>query len=279
MKLSFSSLGCPEWSFDTILERAHSYGYDGIAFRGVAGELDLAKVPEFAPARRVETRRRLADQNLRPEMMLASTRLVLASAGEREAGLASAKEHIDIAADLGAPFVRVFGGPLPDGCTREQARDWAVEGLRSLGDYAAGTGVVPLLETHDDFSKTDRIAEVLELADHPHVGILWDIHHPFRIGGERIADSWARVSKWTRHCDIKDSRVDTTARLGYRYVLIGEGETPLTEALQLLKAARYHGSYTFEWEKKWHPELQEPEIALPDYIAKMKKFGQELHLD
>ena len=30
-----------------------------------------------------------------------------------------------------------------------------------------------------------------------------------------------------------------------------------------LHAQGYDGWYTFEWEKRWHPELAEPEIALP----------------
>ena len=55
MKLSFSTLGCPNWSFDEILLRANQYGYDGVAFRGLGGEFDLTKVPEFSP-RHVQTR-------------------------------------------------------------------------------------------------------------------------------------------------------------------------------------------------------------------------------
>ena len=49
MKLSFSTLGCPGWSFGEIVLRASQYGYEGVAFRGLGGQLDLTKVPEFFP--------------------------------------------------------------------------------------------------------------------------------------------------------------------------------------------------------------------------------------
>ena len=55
MKLSFSTLGCPAWSYQDILRRAAEYGFNGIAIRGLNGELDLVKVDEFQPTRRAET--------------------------------------------------------------------------------------------------------------------------------------------------------------------------------------------------------------------------------
>lgn len=273
MKLSFSTLGAPDWTFDEILRNGRDYGFDGVAFRGVRRELDLTKVPEFAPDQRKETVARLHDACLRPEMLLTSTRLVLASEGDRHAGLQSARDHIDLAADLGVPYVRVFGGLLPEGASREQARDWAVAGLRVLGEYGLSRQVMPLLETHDDFANTERLIEVMESVRHPNVGVLWDIHHPFRIGGERVADTWNRICRWVRSVDVKDSKVDPTARLGYRYVPIGKGDVPLAEALALLKPAGYDGTYTFEWEKLWHSDIPDAHMAFPDYVRKMRQLS------
>ncbi|MEO5907985.1 MAG: twin-arginine translocation signal domain-containing protein, partial [Ginsengibacter sp.] len=38
--LSFSTLGCPDWSFETILDFAVSKDYNGIEIRGIKRELD-----------------------------------------------------------------------------------------------------------------------------------------------------------------------------------------------------------------------------------------------
>jgi hypothetical protein len=40
--------------------------------------------------------------------------------------------------------------------------------------------------------------------------------------------------------------------------------------ISLLQQNGYEGYYTFEWEKKWHPELEGGEVAFPQYVEYMK---------
>ena len=96
--------------------------------------------------------------------------------------------------------------------------------LRDLGDHAATRGVKVLIESHDDWVVPAFLRRALEAADHPNIGALWDIHHPYRIAGISINDAWEALGPWVAAIDVKDSREDFTARLGYRYVKIGEGE-------------------------------------------------------
>jgi sugar phosphate isomerase/epimerase len=265
MRLAFSTLGCPQWSFAEILANGRRYGFDGVAFRGVMGELDLTKVPEFAPAERSRSRERMQEAGLEPSMILTSTKLLVANSRELGDSLTSARAHIDLAADLGAPAIRVFGGPLQVGLSRTAAIKRAAERLRLLGDYAAGKGVLVLLETHDDFTDPLLVRRVMEATSHPAVGVLWDIHHPFRLLELPVANAWRDVGPFVRACDVKDSVVDDSARLGYRYVKIGEGELPLDEALTLLRKARYDGWLAFEWEKMWHPDIADPHESFPHF--------------
>jgi sugar phosphate isomerase/epimerase len=271
MKLSFSTLGCPQWSFEQILENGRQYGFDAVAFRGVLAQLDLTKVPEFAPAERAHSRARLRAAGLEPSMLLTSTRLMVANKDELEAGLRSAEAHIDLAADLGAPSIRVFGGPLEVGLSRAEAVRRAAERLRRLGDHAATRDIVVLLETHDDFTDPALVRRIMEATAHPAVGVLWDIHHPFRMLEVPLDAAWREVGPWVKSCDIKDSVTDISARLGYRYVELGSGELPLDEALTLLRSVGYDGALTFEWEKLWHPELAEPEQSFPAFIRVMRE--------
>jgi hypothetical protein len=32
---------------------------------------------------------------------------------------------------------------------------------------------------------------------------------------------------------------------------------------------------SLEWEKKWHPEIEEPEVALPQYVMVMRDYIKE----
>jgi hypothetical protein len=44
------------------------------------------------------------------------------------------------------------------------------------------------------------------------------------------------------------------------------------EQVAVLAKAGYKGYYCFEWEKKWHPEIEEPEVAFPHYAKTMAKY-------
>lgn len=270
MKLSFSTLGCPNWSFDEIVLRASQYGYDGVAFRGIGGELDLTKVPEFFPPALANTGHRLKEAGLATSMVLTSAVMMIAEPEKLEASLQLGQSHIDIACALECPYIRVFGGQMPVGISHAAAVRRAGERLHRLGDYAAQRGVDVLIETHDDWVVTSRLRRAVEAADHPNVGVLWDVHHPVRIAGESVAQVWANIGPWVRSVDIKDSITDFEARLGYQYVQIGDGEIPLKDALRILKAAGFDGWLTFEWEKVWHPNLADPSVAFPEFIARIR---------
>ena len=50
LRLSFSTLGCPDWDLNRIMDFAVQYGYKGIEVRGLQRELDLTKCKEFNSA-------------------------------------------------------------------------------------------------------------------------------------------------------------------------------------------------------------------------------------
>jgi sugar phosphate isomerase/epimerase len=59
-------------------------------------------------------------------------------------------------------------------------------------------------------------------------------------------------------------------------VLPGEGQLPLAESIALLHASGYDGWLQFEHEKRWHPELLEPEVAFPAFTAWARKLVASL---
>jgi hypothetical protein len=55
LKLSFSTLGCPDWSFDKIIDFARDNQYSGIEVRGILRQMDLTLVPEFSNSEAIMT--------------------------------------------------------------------------------------------------------------------------------------------------------------------------------------------------------------------------------
>jgi sugar phosphate isomerase/epimerase len=54
-------------------------------------------------------------------------------------------------------------------------------------------------------------------------------------------------------------------------VLTGEGKLPLREIVEELQELGYGGFLSFEWERKWRPQLAEPEIAIPQFARWFRK--------
>ena len=105
-------------------------------------------------------------------------------------------------------------------------------------------------------------------ATHPNVGLVWDISNMWTITKESPAQAYQKLKKYIRHTHIKDAKL-VDGKL--QYTLLGQGDVPIFEAIDVLAKDRYKGFYSFEWEKMWHPEIAEPEIALADYPKKMKQ--------
>ena len=57
---------------------------------------------------------------------------------------------------------------------------------------------------------------------------------------------------------------------GVGYCLLGQGSVPIVEVLQLLANGGYDGWIAFEWEKRRHLEIEELEVALPDFVRALR---------
>ena len=93
----------------------------------------------------------------------------------RQKEITFAKKWIDIADQLGAGHVRVFGGGIAPGATEAQAVDWAVEVYKPALDYAGSKGILLGLEDDDELTRTsDQLFTILKKVDHPFARINLD---------------------------------------------------------------------------------------------------------
>jgi sugar phosphate isomerase/epimerase len=75
---------------------------------------------------------------------------------------------------------------------------------------------------------------------------------------------------------VKDARRSAGHKGGWQLVLLGEGEVPNQEIIGLLAARGYGGYISVEWEKYWHPEIDEAKIALPQYLKVLEEWVQDI---
>ncbi len=287
MKLSASTLGCLKWDLPTILARLREYGFDGIDFRGLGTELKLWLLPEFstgiAAAAALIQDHGLAVSCVSSGVLLTDT---------RPEGLAAGNEEIartaEICAGLGCSQIRVFGGSLnlADGATegdRERVVASVAERVAALADRARTIAPLDLLiETHDAWTSSVHMAAVLERTNRPDVACCWDVKHTYWTGHEVPEVTWQRIGRWVRNTHWKDGRrcLDGKERFGRDLrdsgllCPMGEGVIPLADCQELLATVGYDGWYTLEWEKRWHPHIEEAEIAFPQFVRYLRTLAE-----
>jgi sugar phosphate isomerase/epimerase len=258
LPLGFSTLGSPAWSLRDILGFAERNGFAAIELRGLQEFVDITQHPDLAPERLVALRQNLADRGVAIVCLGASARMHDLDAAQMD----EVSRYIDLARALGTPYVRVFGDRYVPGEAKTATHERIAANLRRLGERAGDHGVTLLIESHGDFTSSASLLDILARADSEAVALLWDAHHTFVQSGEAPAETVRQLGRWIRHTHLKDS---VPAANGRRYVLTGTGEVPVRQQVEVLAQAGYRGFYSFEWEKRWHPEIEEPEVAIRHY--------------
>ena len=263
MRISFSTLACPTWNVNQVIDAAVQYGFDGIELRFIENDDRLWERPEFKGAGLAATKRRLSDAGLRISCVDTSCFFHHPDAQKRQASLEMGQAMIQLAAALSAPSIRVFGDRVQPGATRAATMEWVAQGVGTLGEYGRSYKVETWLETHGDFACTADTVQILQAAGSQNAGAIWDPLNSFSEFGEDPSAGIVTLGARLRHTHIKDARKGTTP---WEPVLTGTGDFPATRVVQLLRERDFKGFISFEWEKRWHPQIPEPEVALPQFM-------------
>ncbi|MEV5396731.1 sugar phosphate isomerase/epimerase family protein [Streptomyces cellulosae] len=241
MKLAFSTLGVPGLPLPEVTALATSHGYHGVELRAHPEEpvhtgLTAEQRADVAAAFKA------AGLNILGVAGYAR----VAAPGDDEPVLTEVRALIDLARDIGAPYVRVFPGG-GDEQSAEEADATAARRLGTAAEYAADRGVRILLETHDSHRTGADAMRVLGLVGHRQVGALWDVMHTW-LGGEQPVDSFAALSPHLGYVQVKDiaSAEDKTP------VALGAGVLPLTDVVEVLSRNGWDGWLCWEYEARWY---------------------------
>ncbi len=262
MKLAFSTLGCPGWSWDEIFAAAKDLGMDGIEIRGIEDEMFAPATRPFRPENLDATKARLAEAGLEVPMLTSACCL---GAGDTAAFVEEAKAYVDLAVRAGSQYVRVMCTATPQPV--ETDLPLAKRLYRELAEYAGGTGVGVLIETNGVLADSSVLKKFLEGIPEENIGVLWDIHHPFRYFGESPEKTCANVGRYVRYIHVKDSIMGSK---GVEYRMMGYGDVPVYDTLSLLQKEGYDGFISLEWVKRWCPDLEEPGIVFAHYANYMR---------
>jgi len=264
MRFSFMTFSCPELPWGEVLDVAARFGYDGVEPRAQAGHAHGVE-PDASPARRAELRKMAEDAGIAVACLATSCSYTAADPAELARKMDDTRALIALARDIGAPAMRVFGGKIPDGTSRDHAEKQLADCLAALAPDAAAAGVTLCVETHDSWCDARILARVLHAVGHPSVQANWDIMHPVNVAGMTIDEAFAALGPHVRHVHFHDGRRDASGRLGL--CPVGEGIIDHRRAIELLRGIGYGGFLSGEW-INWEPW----QTHLPRELATMRSY-------
>ncbi|GAB2822387.1 sugar phosphate isomerase/epimerase family protein [Streptomyces daliensis] len=225
MRLAFSTLGVPGLPIREVARLAADNGFHGVELRAHPEE---PVHPGLGLAERVDVVEEFKAAGV--EILAVAGYARVAAPGEDDPVLAEVRSLLELARDLGAPFVRVFPGGGDSGA--EEADATAARRLAKAAPLAADLGVRVLLETHDSHGTGADAARVVGAVGHASAGVLWDVMHTWR-GGEAPQDTHRVLAPYLGYVQVKDipSAEDTTP------LPPGQGVLPLGEVVELLTRA------------------------------------------
>ncbi len=266
MKLSFSTLGCPDFTWPEIYSMAKDFGFDGIEMRGLGGDIFDIRAKPFSAEGLAETISTL--KKLRLEIPCLSSGCCLKYADKAEENHRELMAYIDLAAKLKTPYIRVLGdiAPMPQG---EVDDETVIKALRRIVPYAEEKGVTLLVETNGVYADTKRLLNLLTSIESDNVAALWDLHHPYRYAGESAEKTVQTLGSLIKYTHIKDSVMED-GKASYR--MMGEGDLPIEDFMLALRSINYDGYVSLEWVKSYAPDLSDPGIVFPQYANFMSQY-------
>ncbi len=233
---------CPDWTLDEIIVAMKKHGYTGLEPRI---EWDHASGIEvsLSPDKRKEYRDKMESEALQFCAIATGVRMAEPDLQIRSQHIETLRQSIDLAADLGAPYIRTFGGEYDTSVELSPVIDYVVEGYRQVLDYADQRDITLLMEVHDVWCHSAPVRTVIERTNHKRLAALWDMMHPMR-KQETPLETFTNLGQHTQHVHIHDAVYTDEGKL--KITPLGEGLFDPTEPIHLLLQTGYDGYYSIE---------------------------------
>ena len=230
MKLSITTYNIfRDWNIETLCAELPKAGVEGVEFRISSGhkhDVDLTMSKEA----RAEVKAKLAAAGLCTCSIAIGCRFHMADAKELRENIDGATQAIELAADLGAPRIRVFGNNVVDGVHPDDTAMQVGRALRELGPTGERAGVDVLLEMHGDFNDWRLNKKAVEFANHRAVATLYNCDRRDVVNGS-VGTVWLEMKRDIRHIHFHDLLAD---------------DYPYTELFGLLAEDGYSGFMSME---------------------------------
>jgi sugar phosphate isomerase/epimerase len=214
-----------DWDVPTIIKNCAETKFEGVELRtGHAHGVEIT----LSPQQRSEVKKRIADSPVRIAQLGSTYEFHSLDPAVVRKNIEGCKAYIQLAADVGAPAVKVRPNGLQTkaGVPVEQTLEQIGKALHELGQAGADQNIEVRVEVHGSgTSRPAYIQKIMEIADHPLVTVNWNSNQTDMEGGT-LEENFARLAKKVRHVHMRDLFVE---------------EYPWRKLLSLLSGIKFSG--------------------------------------
>jgi hypothetical protein len=190
-----------DWDIATIIKNCEATGYEAVELRTTHKH---GVEPALTKAQRTEVKQRFADSKVRLLSLGSVCEFHAADSKVVRQNIDECKRFVELAHDIGALGVKVRPNGLPKDVPEAKTLEQIGQSLRECGAAAQGSAVEIWVEVHGAETQVPaRMRRMMEIADHPHVGICWNSNPPDVENGS-VKKSFALLKPWLRNAHINE---------------------------------------------------------------------------
>ncbi len=265
MKLSFSTKGWHNNSFEEFCDVAIDLGFHGIELHNIYNKLFTEKDGAFHNYTAASTLRRLYDKKL--QIPCIDTISDISDFENHDKALSEINSCIEIAENLHIPYIRLKAYFKEE---KQEVTTKIIEFIENVLPQAENKGITILLETSGLFAKTAELRDILNIFASDNLGALWNLSAAYYEGCETPEEVIKNLGAYVKHVHLSDA-IKTPD--GIEYCLAGEGELPIKELMLALRSVNYDSFISLVWDPSWCEELDDMEIIFSQFTNFMKQFN------
>jgi len=161
-----------DWDVPTIIQNCTKTGFQGVELRTThAHKVEV----ELSLTERTEVAKMFTDSAVELAGLGSAFDYHSSNANIVRHNIEGTKEYTKLAADVGAPGVKVRPNGFPDDVTEDKTLEQIGLSLRECGEFASDYGVEIRLEVHGrGTSELRHIRTIMDIADHNNVCVCWN---------------------------------------------------------------------------------------------------------
>ena len=160
-----------DWDLPTVIANCEKAKVLGVELRT---EHAHKVESNLSAQQRQEVKKRFADSSVTLVGMGTNFAFHYAEKDKLTKDIEGAKAYVLLSRDIGGLGVKVKPNDLPKGVPQEKTVEQIGKSLNELGKFGADYGQKIRLEVHGGCSRLPIIKAIMDVADHPNVGVCWN---------------------------------------------------------------------------------------------------------